>query len=203
MLRSSSRAWAARRPPGACATGASAGSATGARRSRSSTARKLRRRRDVARPRARDSDLPVVLPEDLIPDGRGNSAERRCASLPERRLPDFCGKPARRETDTMDTFVDSARGTSCATATRTNDRVRWSAPAPRYWMPMDQYIGGIEHAILHLLYARFWTKVMRDMKMVTHRRTLHPATDAGHGAEGSLRSQHRHRGRAANTSVGK
>ena len=74
-----------------------------------------------------------------------------------------CGKPARRETDTMDTFVDSSwyymRYTSPGATTMVDAR-------NDYWMPMDQYIGGIEHAILHLLYARFWTKVMRDMGLV-------------------------------------
>ena len=65
----------------------------------------------------------------------------------------------------MDTFVDSAPGTSCATATRRTTRPWWPR-ARDYWMPMDQYIGGIEHAILHLLYARFWTKVMRDLGLV-------------------------------------
>ena len=75
-----------------------------------------------------------------------------------------CGKPARRETDTMDTFVDSSwyyMRYACPGAQR-----RWSTRRNDYWMPMDQYIGGIEHAILHLLYARFWTKVMRDMGLV-------------------------------------
>ena len=110
-----------------------------------------------------EKDLPVVLPEDLIPDGSGNPLAKderflQCA-CPK------CGKPARRETDTMDTFVDSAwyfmrycspDSTGAMTDARTD-----------YWMPMDQYIGGIEHAVLHLLYARFWTKVMRDMGLVT------------------------------------
>ena len=105
-----------------------------------------------------ECDLPVVLPEDCIPDGSGNPLNKR---------PDFlnvacpkCGEPARRETDTMDTFVDSSwyytRYTSPGATSMIDAR-------NDYWMPMDQYIGGIEHAILHLLYARFWTKVMRDM----------------------------------------
>jgi leucyl-tRNA synthetase len=111
-------------------------------------------------------DLPVVLPADLIPDGSGNPLAR-CDSFLRVNCP-RCGKPARRETDTMDTFVDSAwyymRYTMPQAEQRAN-RTMISAEN-RYWMPMDQYIGGITHAVLHLLYARFWTKVMRDMGMV-------------------------------------
>ncbi|HEY8242214.1 MAG TPA: leucine--tRNA ligase [Casimicrobiaceae bacterium] len=108
-----------------------------------------------------EQDLPVVLPEDCVPDGSGNPLAKR---------PDFlnvpcprCGKPAQRETDTLDTFVDSSwyyMRYACPDAPTMVDRRN------DYWMPMDQYIGGIEHAILHLLYARFWTKVMRDMGML-------------------------------------
>jgi leucyl-tRNA synthetase len=75
-----------------------------------------------------------------------------------------CGKPARRETDTMDTFVDSS-WYFMRYCDPTNDQAM-VAGGTQYWMPMDQYIGGIEHAILHLLYARFWTKVMRDLGLV-------------------------------------
>jgi len=108
-----------------------------------------------------EKDLPVVLPEHLVPDGSGNPLNKyepflKCA-CPR------CGKPARRETDTMDTFVDSAwyymrycSPDATAMVDARND----------YWMPMEQYIGGIEHAVLHLLYARFWTKVMRDMGLL-------------------------------------
>jgi leucyl-tRNA synthetase len=106
-----------------------------------------------------DDQLPVVLPEDLVPDGSGNPLAKD-----ERFLActcPACGKPARRETDTMDTFVDSAwyymRYCSPDAADAMVDA------RTDYWMPMDQYIGGIEHAVLHLLYARFWTKVMRDL----------------------------------------
>ncbi|HEY6641040.1 leucine--tRNA ligase [Povalibacter sp.] len=106
-----------------------------------------------------DKDLPVVLPEGLVPDGSGN---------PLARLPAFyeckcptCGADARRETDTMDTFVDSswyfARFASPDNAQAMVDE------RADYWMPVDQYIGGIEHAILHLLYSRFWTRVMNDV----------------------------------------
>jgi leucyl-tRNA synthetase len=110
-----------------------------------------------------ESELPVILPEDLIPDGSGNPLNKSHAFL-DVACPN-CAKPARRETDTMDTFVDSAwyymryccPDNNAAMVDARND----------YWMPMDQYIGGIEHAVLHLLYARFWTKAMRDLGMVT------------------------------------
>jgi len=109
-----------------------------------------------------EKDLPVVLPEDLIPDGSGNPLNKHAAFLnvgcPK------CGKPARRETDTMDTFVDSS-WYFMRYCDPTNDQ-KMVAEGTDYWMPMDQYIGGIEHAILHLLYARFWTKVMRDLKLI-------------------------------------
>jgi leucyl-tRNA synthetase len=109
-----------------------------------------------------EKDLPVLLPEDLIPDGSGSPLAKSTAFL-QCACPK-CGKPAHRETDTMDTFVDSSWYF-----------MRYCDPhldaamvgaGTKYWMPMDQYIGGIEHAILHLLYARFWTKVMRDLKLV-------------------------------------
>ena len=109
-----------------------------------------------------EKDLPVVLPPDLVPDGSGNPL-KHCEAFLHAPCP-ICGKPAMRETDTMDTFVDSAwyymRYTCPDAATMVDTR-------NDYWMPMDQYIGGIEHAVLHLLYARFWTKVMRDMNLVS------------------------------------
>ena len=110
-----------------------------------------------------EKDLPVVLPEDCIPDGSGNPLNKRADFL-NVACP-CCGKAARRETDTMDTFVDSSWYFMryCDPA-NTEHMV---ADGAKYWMPMDQYIGGIEHAILHLLYARFWTKVMRDLGLVT------------------------------------
>jgi leucyl-tRNA synthetase len=109
-----------------------------------------------------DADLPVVLPEDLVPDGSGNPLNR-CEAFLRCNCP-RCGRAARRETDTMDTFVDSSWYF-----------MRYCSPGASgamvdarsgYWMPMDQYIGGIEHAVLHLLYARFWTRVMRDLGLV-------------------------------------
>jgi leucyl-tRNA synthetase len=106
-----------------------------------------------------DHHLPVALPEDCVPDGSGNPLNKR-ADFVNCTCP-ACGKPARRETDTMDTFVDSSwyYARYCCPD---NDNAMVDARLA-YWMPVDQYIGGIEHAILHLLYSRFWTKVMRDL----------------------------------------
>ena len=109
-----------------------------------------------------EQDLPVVLPEDCIPDGTGNPLGKR-ADFVNTTCP-RCGGEAKRETDTMDTFVDSSwyymRYACPGAATMVDAR-------NEYWNPMNQYIGGIEHAILHLLYARFWTKVMRDFGLVS------------------------------------
>ena len=114
---------------------------------------------DVAVP---DEQLPVVLPDDCVPDGTGNPLNKRddflICECPK------CGGKARRETDTMDTFVDSSwyfQRFACpgSDTAMVDERVN-------YWLPVDQYIGGIEHAILHLLYSRFWTKVMRDLGLV-------------------------------------
>jgi leucyl-tRNA synthetase len=108
------------------------------------------------------ADLPVKLPEDLVPDGSGNPLKKDARFL--NCVCPKCGKPAQRETDTMDTFVDSSwyfmRYCSHDSAMSMVD-VRND-----YWMSMDQYIGGIEHAVLHLLYARFWTKVMKDFGLI-------------------------------------
>jgi leucyl-tRNA synthetase len=120
-----------------------------------------------------EKDLPVVLPQDCIPDGSGNPLHKHEGFHAGVVCP-VCGKPARRETDTMDTFVDSSWYFMryCDPA----NTERMVAEGAEYWMRdqtaatggsgMDQYIGGIEHAILHLLYARFWTKVMRDLGLV-------------------------------------
>ncbi|MDB5813169.1 MAG: leuS [Rhodocyclales bacterium] len=112
-----------------------------------------------------DDQLPVVLPTDCVPDGSGN---------PLNKLAEFvnctcpkCGKPARRETDTMDTFVDSS-WYYARFACPGNDNAMVDERAD-YWMPVDQYIGGIEHAILHLLYSRFWSKVMGDLGLISYR----------------------------------
>ncbi len=109
-----------------------------------------------------DEQLPVVLPPDLVPDGSGN---------PLAKLESFltcdcprCGKPARRETDTMDTFVDSSwYFLRFASSKNPNAMVDERAA---YWLPVDQYIGGIEHAILHLLYSRFWVRAMNKLGVV-------------------------------------
>jgi leucyl-tRNA synthetase len=109
-----------------------------------------------------EKDLPVVLPEHLVPDGTGNPLNKDEAFL-KCDCPK-CGKPARRETDTMDTFIDSSWYYMRYTSPGSNDAM--VDARNDYWMPMDQYIGGIEHAVMHLLYARFWTKVMRDFGLV-------------------------------------
>jgi len=111
-----------------------------------------------------DKDLPVVLPEDCVPDGSGNPLNKR-ADFVNCVCPK-CGTPARRETDTMDTFVDSSW--YYARFTGPDNRSAMVDGRANYWMPVDQYIGGIEHAILHLLYSRFWSKVMRDMQLVSY-----------------------------------
>lgn len=111
-----------------------------------------------------ETDLPVILPDSLIPNSSGNPltyyqdfVQTICPS---------CGRDACRETDTMDTFVDSSwyfLRYACPNAnSMVDDRVN-------YWMPMDCYIGGIEHAILHLLYSRFWIKVMNDFGLINYR----------------------------------
>jgi leucyl-tRNA synthetase len=120
-----------------------------------------------------EKDLPVVLPEDCVPDGSGNPLHKHAGFHAGVTCP-VCGKAAKRETDTMDTFVDSSwYFMRYCDPTNTEAMV---ADGTAYWMRdqhaaaggsgMDQYIGGIEHAILHLLYARFWTKVMRDLGLV-------------------------------------
>ena len=111
-----------------------------------------------------EDQLPVVLPEDVIPDGAGS---------PLARMPEFyeclcptCGAPAKRETDTMDTFVESSwYYARYASPHYTGGMV--DPAAANHWLPVDQYIGGIEHAILHLLYARFFHKLMRDEGLVS------------------------------------
>ncbi|MGH7364665.1 MAG: class I tRNA ligase family protein, partial [Candidatus Methylomirabilales bacterium] len=111
-----------------------------------------------------ERDLPVLLPEDVQITFRGGSPLARVPTFVNVSCPK-CGKAARRETDTMDTFVDSSwyflRFTSPLEARRPHDPAK-----AHYWMAVDQYIGGIEHAVLHLLYARFFTKVIRDLGLL-------------------------------------
>ena len=111
-----------------------------------------------------ESALPVVLPAQVEITQQGGSPLGRVADFVHTTCP-VCGGPARRETDTMDTFVDSSwyfyRYTDAKNAAAPFD----SAKA-NYWFPIDQYIGGVEHAILHLIYSRFWTKVMRDLDLI-------------------------------------
>ncbi len=111
-----------------------------------------------------EDQLPVVLPEDVVPDGAGS---------PLARMPEFyectcpkCGAPAKRETDTMDTFVESS-WYFARYASPNYDQGMVDPQAANHWLPVDQYIGGIEHAILHLLYARFFHKLMRDEGLVS------------------------------------
>ncbi len=114
-----------------------------------------------------DKELPVRLPLSIELTGMGQS--------PLANVPEFvnakcskCGGPARRETDTMDTFVDSSWYFYRYTDAR-NEKAPFDSKVVRYWFPIDRYIGGIEHAILHLIYSRFFTKVMRDLGMIEHR----------------------------------
>jgi leucyl-tRNA synthetase len=111
-----------------------------------------------------DAELPVVLPPDAPFTGEGGNPLEKVKAFVEARCPK-CGGKARRETDTMDTFVDSSwyfyRYLSPA-----KDDGPFDPAAVRYWFPIDLYVGGIEHAILHLVYSRFWTKVMRDLGLV-------------------------------------
>jgi leucyl-tRNA synthetase len=111
-----------------------------------------------------DDQLPVLLPQNVEITQEGGS--------PLAKLPEFvnaicpkCGGPARRETDTMDTFVDSSWYFYRYTSAK-DDAAPFDTAAVAYWFPIDQYIGGVEHAILHLIYSRFWTKVMRDLGMI-------------------------------------
>jgi leucyl-tRNA synthetase len=113
-----------------------------------------------------DDQLPVLLPDQIEITQQDGS--------PLSRVPDFvnatcprCGGPARRETDTMDTFVDSS-WYFYRYADARNDTAPFSRQKIDYWFPIDQYIGGVEHAILHLIYSRYWTKVMRDLGMISN-----------------------------------
>ncbi len=113
-----------------------------------------------------EKDLPVILPETVdialaLGSPLGGLPEFVNATCPK------CGGPARRETDTMDTFVDSSWYFYRYTDAH-NDRAPFDSKTAQYWFPIDQYIGGVEHAILHLIYSRFWTKFMRDLGLITN-----------------------------------
>ncbi|TVQ57418.1 MAG: leucine--tRNA ligase [Spirulina sp. DLM2.Bin59] len=112
-----------------------------------------------------DADLPVKLPEQVAFSGRGPSPLAKMADWVNVPCPS-CGEPAKRETDTMDTFIDSSwyflRYTDAL-----NDQAVFTPEAAQNWLAVDQYVGGIEHAILHLLYSRFFTKVLRDRNLIT------------------------------------
>jgi leucyl-tRNA synthetase len=113
-----------------------------------------------------DKDLPVVLPDNVPLTGEGGSPLAAVPEFVNATCP-TCGGPARRETDTMDTFVDSS-WYFYRYCDPHNDQAPFDPAKASYWFPIDQYIGGITHAILHLLYSRFWCKVMRDLGLVTH-----------------------------------
>ncbi|HXC43884.1 MAG TPA: leucine--tRNA ligase [Candidatus Dormibacteraeota bacterium] len=113
-----------------------------------------------------EKDLPVLLPENVEITLAGGSPLANVPEFVNATCPK-CGGPARRETDTMDTFVDSSWYFYRYTDAH-NDHAPFDSKIAEYWFPIDQYIGGIEHAILHLIYSRFWTKFMRDMGLVTH-----------------------------------
>ncbi|OHE20673.1 MAG: leucine--tRNA ligase, partial [Syntrophobacterales bacterium GWF2_56_9] len=108
-----------------------------------------------------EKDLPVVLPRDVELTGEGGPPLARHKPFVETTCP-CCGKPARRETDTMDTFVESSWYFDRFCSAHHDAKPGLDRAKIDYWMPVDQYIGGIEHAILHLLYARFYTKMLRD-----------------------------------------
>ncbi|MGC2446500.1 MAG: leucine--tRNA ligase [Candidatus Sulfotelmatobacter sp.] len=113
-----------------------------------------------------EKDLPVILPDKVDITLTGGSPLGRVPEFVNATCPK-CGGAARRETDTMDTFVDSSWYFYRYTDAH-NDRAPFDGKIANYWFPIDQYIGGVEHAILHLIYSRFWTKFMRDLGMITN-----------------------------------
>ena len=113
-----------------------------------------------------DDQLPVVLPPQIEITQQGGSPLGRVPEFVNTTCPK-CGGPARRETDTMDTFVDSSWYFYRYTDAK-NDHAPFDPKVAQYWFPIDQYIGGVEHAILHLIYSRFWTKVMRDLGLIVN-----------------------------------
>ena len=113
-----------------------------------------------------DDQLPVLLPPQIEITQQGGSPLSRVPEFVNTTCPK-CGGPARRETDTMDTFVDSSWYFYRYTDAK-NSTAPFNPTTAQYWFPIDQYIGGVEHAILHLIYSRFWTKVMRDLGLIVN-----------------------------------
>ena len=113
-----------------------------------------------------ESALPVLLPDSIEITQEGGSPLGKVPEFVNTTCP-VCGGPARRETDTMDTFVDSSWYFYRYTDAR-NSAAPFDSEKANYWFPIDQYIGGVEHAILHLIYSRFWTKVMRDLGLIAN-----------------------------------
>jgi leucyl-tRNA synthetase len=113
-----------------------------------------------------DEQLPVVLPAQIEITQQGGSPLSRVPEFVDVACPK-CGAAAKRETDTMDTFVDSSWYFYRYTDAK-NDKAPFDPATAQYWFPIDQYIGGVEHAILHLIYSRFWTKVMRDLGLIVN-----------------------------------
>src|ERR1700677_2430014 len=111
-----------------------------------------------------EKDLPVLLPENVDITLTGGSPLGQVSEFVNVTCPK-CGGAARRETDTMDTFVDSS-WYFYRYADAKNSSAPFDSDKANYWFPIDQYIGGVEHAILHLIYSRFWTKVMRDLGLI-------------------------------------
>jgi leucyl-tRNA synthetase len=111
-----------------------------------------------------DDQLPVLLPDNVTITQTGGSPLGQVPEFVNATCPK-CGGAARRETDTMDTFVDSSWYFYRYTSAK-NDKAPFDTDTVAYWFPIDQYIGGVEHAILHLIYSRFWTKVMRDLGLI-------------------------------------
>ncbi len=118
-----------------------------------------------------EKDLPVILPEKIDVSLTGGSPLSHVPEFVNATCPK-CGGPARRETDTMDTFVDSSWYFYRYTDAH-NDHAPFDTKTANYWFSIDQYIGGVEHAILHLIYSRFWTKFMRDMGLVENDEPIH------------------------------
>ncbi|MBB5057873.1 leucyl-tRNA synthetase [Granulicella aggregans] len=114
----------------------------------------------------RESDLPVILPPQIEITQQGGSPLGRVPEFVNTTCP-VCSGPATRETDTMDTFVDSSWYFYRYTDAK-NSTAPFASEKANYWFPIDQYIGGVEHAILHLIYSRFWTKVMRDIGLIVN-----------------------------------